>query len=124
MNLIYLLFGIVESAKLIKNLNCPACKNCIFYTPSIQNTDFTSIYNKCSNFGNKNIITNVITYDFADYCRMDENRCGESGKYFIEEKNIQLKIWKHKLISNSPNLILITSVIIQCWLIIYHNKKI
>ena len=95
MKILYLLFIFVNSEKIIKNINIPACKNCIHYKPSYFTTDFTETFNKCDKFGNKNIITNEISYDFADMCRNDENKCGYEGKYFEQEKNIKLKIFTH-----------------------------
>jgi len=64
----------------IKNNNVPACKNCAHFICS------TSIlYNgKCSLFGEKNIITDEIEYNFAESCRNDDNKCGYEGKYFTE----------------------------------------
>jgi hypothetical protein len=45
-------------------------------------SDFTSTLNICEKFGNKNIITDKITYDYADLCRQSDTKCGEEGKYF------------------------------------------
>jgi hypothetical protein len=58
--------------------------------------------NKCNKFGDKNIVTDKITYDFADQCRNDESKCGKEGKHFIEEPNINMKILKYSLLKNMP----------------------
>jgi hypothetical protein len=63
--------------------------------------------NKCEYFGRKNLITNEITYDYADYCRTDENKCGEKGKYFEKNNTVEFKIILHKFINISPYLLLI-----------------
>ena len=98
--------------KLIKNINLPSCKNCIYYKINNFDSDFTSRFNKCEKFGEKDIITDKITYSFADSCRNDENKCGIEGKYFEEEININTKIFYHKFISNMPfNLPLMILVI-------------
>jgi hypothetical protein len=55
------------------------------------NTDFTGSYNKCNKFGEKDITTNKISFDYADVCRKNEKKCGREGKYFLLEKNIELK---------------------------------
>jgi len=109
---LYLLLNLnlISSNKIIKNINIPSCKNCIYYKPNRYNNDFTSILNKCENFGEKNIITDEITYNYADSCRSDENKCGKEGKYFIEEKNINFKIFKYKFVSNFPNYFFILSI--------------
>jgi hypothetical protein len=86
--------------KIIKNINIPSCRNCIYYKPATYN-EFTSTLNRCEKFGEKNIVTDEIKYDFADTCRDNESKCGKEGKYFIEEPNLELKIWKHKILSNA-----------------------
>jgi hypothetical protein len=107
MKLIFLLISIVQCKQIIRNANIPSCKNCIYFNPSYITNDFTSSFTQCTKFGNKNILTDVITYNFADSCRNDETKCGKEGKYFEEEKNINLKILKYKIISNIPLLSII-----------------
>lgn len=83
--------------KIIKNVNIPACRNCIHFKP--YDGDFTSPYSRCEKIGKKNIVTNVITYKFADECREDESKCGYLGKYFEEEPNIRFKTMKYFVVS-------------------------
>jgi hypothetical protein len=113
MNLKNLFLLMVQTNKIIKNINIPSCKNCIYYKPNIFNNDFTCTFNKCEKFGEKDIITDKITYKFADFCRNDEAMCGKEGKYFEEEKNIKLKIAKHKIISNLPIILLAITLFIK-----------
>jgi hypothetical protein len=120
MNFVYLLYllpFLVDCEKIIKNINLPACRNCIHYQPD--SYDFTSTLNKCHKFGNKNIITDKITYDFADHCRNDESKCGTEGKYFVEEPNINVKILKYFLLKNIPNGIIIFIICSLTFLQIY-----
>jgi hypothetical protein len=97
----YLLFSLANCEKIIKNIDIPSCRNCIHFKPMYYN-DFLSPLNRCTNLGEKNIITDEIEYDFADTCRKNEEKCGNKGKYFEEEKNIELKILKHSIIRNIP----------------------
>jgi hypothetical protein len=90
----------VNPEKIITNIDLPACRNCIYYTPTTYDSDFTSSLNRCAKFGTKNIITDKITYDFADSCRHDETQCGKNGKYFEKDDNVSLKIFKHKILTN------------------------
>ena len=83
----------------IKNSHIPSCKNCVFYRPDYLYGDFTSPYNKCKQFGEKNIVTDEIEYEYAKSCRKNENQCGEEGKYFIEETNISTKIILYKILA-------------------------
>ena len=104
----------------IKNINIPACKNCIHYEPN--KGDFESSLSKCKNFGVKNIITDKIKYDFADLTRGDENKCGPKGKYFIEEPNIQNKKILNFLIRNKDLLFINSFLILYTLLIIKYCK--
>jgi hypothetical protein len=92
---LFLLF-VVNSEKTIRNINIPSCKKCIHYKPAPYNFDFTTSYNRCEKFGEKDIITDKIKYDFAELCRNDESKCGKEGKYFEEEENLDMKIFMHK----------------------------
>lgn len=116
MKLLYLLSPLllqfVSSERIIKNFHIPSCKNCKFFKPSFTNSDFTSTLNKCEKFGEKNIITDEITFKYADLCRSDESKCGKEGIYFEEEPNIDLKILKHTFVYNFPNLLIILSTIL------------
>ena len=119
MKTLYLLVVIVNSEQIIKNINIPSCRNCVYYKPSYYTTDFTASYNKCNKFGNKNVITNEITTEFADMCRRDENKCGNIGKYFEQEKNIELKIVTHQIISRLPNILMVSILVLSIILNIY-----
>ena len=110
MKLVYLLFTLGYSQKIIKNINVPACKNCIHYKPSLDNSNF---YSTCDNFGEKDIITNEIKYNYADLCRGDEDKCGNQGKYFQKEPNLTMKMTKHTFLSNVP--LLLPILLVLCW---------
>ena len=110
MKLLYILFVVVNSEQFIRNFNTPSCKNCVYYRPSIHN-EFTSTLNKCTLFGEKDIITDEITYDYADTCRRDEKKCGLFGFGFKKEKNIKLKIAKHTIGRKLPNWLLLLSIV-------------
>lgn len=110
MKVLYLLFTIINATQIIKNIDIPACRNCIHYKPSIHNTDFTVSYNKCGKFGNKDIITDKISYDIAELCRKDELRCGINARYFKKEVNIDMKILKHTIVSNAITNILVSLI--------------
>ena len=94
-----------HSGPTIQNNHLNSCRNCIYYKPSAYN-EFASELNRCYKFGKKNIITDEITYDFVEFARRDKNKCGEEGKYFEEEQNIQLKRMKHTIRRNLPYAII------------------
>jgi hypothetical protein len=128
MKLLYLLFTFVNCincTKIIKNINTPTCKNCIYYIPNKYDKDFTSLLNKCNKFGYKDIITDKIYNDYADACRNDENKCGIEGKYFKEEKNIKFKILNHYVKNNlSESLFILYIILISIYTTINLKKKI
>jgi hypothetical protein len=106
-----LLASIQPSKQTIKNIHVPSCKNCIYFQPSNSNTNFASDLNKCMKFGEKNIISDEIKYEYADLCRKDENKCGELGKHFELKKKIELKIVKHYLSSRQGIIIFVFGLI-------------
>jgi hypothetical protein len=79
----------------IRNIDIPSCKDCIYYRTKLFNGDFTSPLNKCSQFGEKNIFTGEIKYDYADTCRNEESKCGKQGIEFKKEPRLWLKNLKH-----------------------------
>jgi len=113
MKIFYFLLSIVSSSPIIKNSNIPACRNCIHYKPSFYNNEFSE----------KNIISDKIILESAESCRRDESKCGANGKYFEEEKNINLKVLKHKIISGLPNTLLISLIVISFASIIVAAKN-
>jgi hypothetical protein len=111
----YLLLSTNLSGKIIKNIEIPSCKNCIYHLPSKHGSDFSSTISRCEKFGEKNIITDEIKYDYVDDCRKNESKCGFEGKYFEEEKDIDFKRFNHYLRSKLPIIfptIILFSIII------------
>ena len=92
-------------SKIIRNIDIPACKNCVYYRPRLFG-DFASPLNKCHKFGVKNIVTDEITYYYADIYRTDGSLCGKEGKYFEKEPRLFLKKIKHQIFR--PLTILVT----------------
>lgn len=95
-------FVSIHGEKIIKNMQIPSCKNCVHYQPNRFHRDFVSPLNKCENFGEKNIYSDKIIYQYADLCRKDESLCGYNGTYFEKENRIHLKIIKHSLLYHLP----------------------
>ena len=118
-----LLLLAVNSEKKIRNINIPSCKNCIHYIPASYNFDFTSPYNRCENFGEKDIVIDKIKYDFSLSCRDDESKCGKEGKYFEEEKNVDMKIFIHKLSYIFTVISPISGLVILYLYILTYNKQ-
>ena len=122
MKFLFFLISMVQCKQIIRNANIPSCKNCIYFNPNYIHNDFTSSLTRCTKFGNKDILTDEITYDFADSCRNDETKCGNEGKYFEQENNINLKVLKYKIISNIPLLSIITIWILSAFVNLLAKK--
>ena len=100
----------------VKYMNLPSCRNCIHYNPSILHADFTSTHGTCSKYGEKNIITNKITYISADVCRYDTSKCGIEGKYFELEPHLDKKMTAHFAITISPCIFFIAYIGFLHWI--------
>lgn len=111
---------LIRCDKIIQNINVPSCRNCMYYKPNIYN-DFSSSLNRCEKFGTKDIVTDEIHYDFADFCRKDEERCGKDGKYFVIEENLPAKMATHFVVKNWPIGFAITIAVLLNALAAYSN---
>jgi hypothetical protein len=81
----------------IKNYNKPVCANCKFYK-SESYDNYYSASSKCVKFGEKNLKSGNINYDFSELCRNDITKCGEDGKEFEKENNLLFKKTMHHFI--------------------------
>jgi hypothetical protein len=105
MKILFILFYFVNAEKIIRNGNIPSCRNCKYYKPPYYSSEFVSSINKCEKTGTKDIHTDIIEYDYAISSRKDENLCGFKGRYFEQEKNMNLKMLKFLVVKNLPVLI-------------------
>ena len=113
MKILYTIVALVNSEQIIKNINVPSCRNCVHYQPPYY-SDYSSSVSKCNKFGTKDVITDKIAYtDYADTSRRNEDKCGNEGKYFEPEKNVEFKIFIHQIVCNLPNILLLTTLLIQ-----------
>jgi hypothetical protein len=109
-----------EPKSIIKNINVPSCRNCIYYKPCVYGDEFSSTYSTCEKFGEKDIITDKIKYYYVELCRDDELKCGKSGKYFEKDEFINTKLLKYLIMKNLhygvialPIFILVVSILGQ-----------
>lgn len=72
---------IIRRSFSIKNDKSNVCANCIHFIP--WNTDPKVYeYGKCRKFGNRDLVSGLINYNYADICRNNEDYCGKSGKQY------------------------------------------
>jgi len=94
----FLLFCMTNGDKIIRNMHIKSCKDCVYFKPT---GIFGNGLEKCEKFGTKNIVTNEITYEYADACRQNENKCGEYANYF-EPENEVIKMMKFNIFTSTP----------------------
>ena len=72
----------------IKHFSLPVCKDCVYYRPHQEKLDpFKSgDQDKCMKYGEKNVVTGEINYQYADIVRKQDLQCGLTGKHFIKKK--------------------------------------
>ena len=104
------------NAAIIKNINVPSCRNCIYYKQELN--DFHSELGRCTYFGEKNIQTDVIKYDFADLCRSSENKCGLEGKYYEQDPNADFKFFLHNIKTGSEIKLLVIIILTYIYAIV------
>jgi hypothetical protein len=97
MRFLHLLLSTSKLPKFIKNYNLPVCKNCIHFIEHRSKYNNVNLLGKCKLFGEKDIITGIIEYEYVVKLRIDSSRCDINGNYY-EEKN---KTETEKNINNS-----------------------
>ena len=65
----------------IKNVNLPICANCKYF---IEDKNKISGYAKCKKFGTIDIISGILKYEYAEFCRDDKEKCGMYGSEYEE----------------------------------------
>ena len=72
----------------IKHFSLPVCKDCVYHRPQHEKLDpFKSgDQDKCLKYGEKNVVTGYINYQYADFVRKQDLQCGLKGKHFIQKK--------------------------------------
>jgi len=56
------------------------CEKCIYFER--RDHPFTNCLSQCRRFGEYDVQIKSATYEYADLCRKNENKCGPAGKYF------------------------------------------
>lgn len=85
---------VIQSERIIKNLYVNSCKNCIHHrpnTPFTYSASYSSKESFCTQFGERDIITDEIKYKYAVSARNNETECGEAGLYFEKDEMVPLK---------------------------------
>ena len=74
---------------IIRNRLLPICSNCVHFIEYTNNYPYdeipSNIYGKCKHFGEIDIVTGKIVYDYAQNCRTDIKKCSLNGTYYQEK---------------------------------------
>jgi hypothetical protein len=79
-----------EKDVFIKNFRLPVCKQCVYYLKNDEKDDPNKIsdYDKCMKYGEQNVVTGEIRFQYADFARKQELQCGMSATHFIPKKTL------------------------------------
>lgn len=86
--------NVIQSERIIKNLYVNSCKNCIHHKPDTSykySSSYSSKESLCRQFGERDIVTDVIKYKYAVSTRNNETECGEAGLYFEKDEMVPYK---------------------------------
>jgi hypothetical protein len=96
--LFYYNLKIIKSAfsnekSFIRNKELPVCVNCAHFIEKTNNYPYDPVpndklYGKCKKFGEMDLITGVIEYDFAKYCRDNNEKCGKTGLGYTDKTKV------------------------------------
>ncbi len=87
------------SSIFIRNQKLPICSNCIHFIEHKNNYPYDlvpsdKLYGRCNHFGEIDVITGIVEYDFATLCRDNINKCGKYGSHYTP-KQLTLNKTKH-----------------------------
>jgi hypothetical protein len=71
----------------IRNSELPICAQCVHFVEDTSNYPYdpppkSTDYGKCKKFGEVDLITGSLEYDFAKICRLNVEKCGPMGKEY------------------------------------------
>jgi len=119
---LFFMFSLVNSENFIKNINIPSCKTCIHYKPYSYKGDYSSL-SRCNKFGEKDIISDELKYDYTYSCRNDESKCGHLGKFYEKDENMELKYIYYAILANLPIGIITILTFVSIIANIYYTLK-
>jgi len=65
--------------QIIKNVDSFICKDCAYF----RERKGSLVSGKCIKFGEKNIVTGIINYSYANEVRGNDDLCGKRGVYYV-----------------------------------------
>jgi len=78
---------VILSKPVIRNDHIPNCKNCYYFERHELNKDNFDL-GRCRMYGEKDIVSGEITYEYAVHCRKNDAQCGKEGIHFVEKEKM------------------------------------
>lgn len=66
--------------------NPPRCRTCKYFKFNLNGIEFS----RCTRFAQLIKDTNIVKYDYADLCRLDEDKCGPNAKFWESKKQYDM----------------------------------
>ena len=93
LRLIHTFLSCIAGKIFIRNLELPSCLNCLHFIKHTNNYPYDPVpsnteYGMCKMFGEMNMITGAIEYDYAKHCREDNSKCGKLGSEYMNSKEV------------------------------------
>lgn len=87
--------SVLSSIKIpmLRNLKYPVCFNCAHFIEYKNNYPYDALpdskeFGKCKMFGEIDLITGTIEYDYAKNCRQDTKKCGINASCYEEKDKL------------------------------------
>lgn len=81
--------SLLNSVNRIKHLTLPVCADCVYFQQGNQLINSsTKQVPECTKFGAKDLVSGVIKYESARYCRNMKVLCGMNAIYFIKKYDL------------------------------------
>jgi len=89
MNLFFIYAAAMRLMSNIRNMDYPICKTCIHFLHE-KRLSGSEEFGRCKLFGEKNILTGEIKYEYAELCRLSNNKCNITGNYYESTSKYEL----------------------------------
>jgi len=80
----------ITKVPILRNLKYPVCINCVHFIEHTNNYPYDPLpdsreFGKCKMFGEIDLITGTIEYDYAKNCRETSKKCGTNASCYEEK---------------------------------------
>ena len=80
-----LLLSLFSQKPTIHNIDLPICKNCRHFIPYEEDKNSYN-FGRCGVYGRKDVVSGIITYEYADHARRNSEQCGKLAENYEKIK--------------------------------------